>query len=101
MRSATNELQRKMKNEKRKMQNDRARSRIPFFIFHFSFFIFSCSFMTGCFESAGIGGTGEIVVPKERLRDVEPFDPAKMAATQPATTQPATRPVLAQAELPT
>src|SRR4051794_18741486 len=44
----------------------------------------------GC-RDAGIGGTGEIVVPRETLRDIEGADPGKFAVT-PATTVPSTQP---------
>src|SRR5947209_4411426 len=88
-----------MENEKLKMQNVRW-PRFPFCVFHISFFFFSCSsilFLAGCFESAGTGGTGEIVVPQQRLHDAQPFDPSRFAApaSQPAaqpTSQPTTAP---------
>jgi hypothetical protein len=44
----------------------------------------------GC-RDAGIGGTGEMVVPRETLRDIEGADPGKFAVA-PATTVPSTQP---------
>jgi outer membrane protein TolC len=59
--------------------------------------------LAGCFQSAGTGGTGEIVVPKERLHDVQPFDAEKMAAAPatklPTTQSAATRPTTAPAQV--
>lgn len=49
----------------------------------------------GC-KDFGAGGTGELVVPQARLREIEPMDLTQVATTQPTTepsTQPATRPV--------
>ena len=47
----------------------------------------------GCYRNPGTGGTGEIVVPANRLLEVNPFDPstAAMPATRP-TSRPATQP---------
>jgi outer membrane protein TolC len=84
------ELQLKMKNEKRKTQNEEP-SYLSFCIFRFSVFIFSCSCLPGCFDSAGTGGTGEIVVPTKTLREINAFDPAKAPASQP-TSKPTTPP---------
>ena len=52
--------------------------------------------ITGCGNDAGIGGTGEIVVPVQTLREVNAFEPAKAPASQP-TSKPTTAP--AQVEL--
>ena len=52
--------------------------------------------ITGCGNDAGIGGTGEIVVPAQTLREVNAFEPAKAPASQP-TSKPTTAP--AQVEL--
>ena len=41
----------------------------------------------GCFRNAGIGGTGEIVVPTERWEQVQPFNVAAVSAPPPATTR--------------
>src|SRR5437660_8430250 len=68
------------------------------FVLHSAFCILHLS-LAGCFQNAGTGGTGEIVVPTERLHNVEPFDPAKVAATSQPTTQAATRPTTAPVEL--
>jgi outer membrane protein TolC len=43
-------------------------------------------FAAGCFRDAGIGGTGEIVVPTERWQQVQPFNVAAVAQP-PAATQ--------------
>ena len=69
------------------------RARIPFFILHCMFYIFHSLFLSGCADSAGIGGTGEIVVPTKTLREVNAFDPAKAPATQPTSKpKPTTAP---------
>lgn len=53
-------------------------------------------FLTGCGNDAGIGGTGELVIPAQILREVNAFEPAKAPASQP-TAKPTTAP--AQVEL--
>ena len=65
-------------------------------IFNFSLFIVSCSFLTGCGQDAGIGGTGEIVVSHQTLREINAFEPANAPTSQP-TSKPTTAP--AQVEL--
>lgn len=45
----------------------------------------------GCVGRAGVGGTGELVVAQQRLREIEPVNLEGLSATRP-TTQPATRP---------
>jgi outer membrane protein len=94
-----------MKNGKRKTKNV-VISRPPFSVFRFSFFIFHLPLivvLAGCSKNAGTGGTGEIVVPKQRLREVEPFDPDKFttprSATQPATKIAATNPTTHPAQI--
>jgi len=52
--------------------------------------------VTGCGNDAGIGGTGEIVVPAQTLREVNAFQPAKAPASQ-STSKPDAAP--AQVEL--
>jgi len=50
-------------------------------------------------RDAGIGGTGEIVVPRETLREIETSDPADFAVAPPTTaptTLPSTRPASTQ-----
>ena len=63
------------------------------------FFVFS-----GCGRDIGRGGTGELVVTRPVLREVEAVDPAQFATSQPTTvpsTLPATRPLPeAATELP-
>jgi outer membrane protein TolC len=49
--------------------------------------------IAGCFKDAGVGGTGEIVVPSQTLHQVGKFDPV------PATTEPSTRPTTAPAQV--
>ena len=49
--------------------------------------------MAGCFQDAGVGGTGEIVVPAQKLHEVGKLDPV------PATTEPSTRPTTAPAQV--
>jgi outer membrane protein TolC len=49
--------------------------------------------LAGCFKDAGIGGTGEIVVPSHTLHEVGKLDPV------PATTEPSTRPTTAPAQV--
>ena len=61
-----------------------------------SFFMLVSLIVTGCGNDAGIGGTGEIVVPAQTLREVNAFQPAKAPASQP-TSKPAAAP--AQVEL--
>src|SRR2546423_10120681 len=53
----------------------------------------------GCFESAGKGGPGDIVVPREKLQQINNFDPA--AASRPssrpgAASRPSTAPAQVQ-----
>jgi len=40
----------------------------------------------------GTGGTGELVVPKEQLHDIQGMDLSQVATTLPATTEPTTFP---------
>ena len=58
----------------------------------------------GCGRDIGRGGTGELVVARPVLREVEAIEPAQFATSQPTTvpsTLPATRPLPeAAAELP-
>ena len=68
-------------------------SMLPFRI---SLLILLSFIITGCGNDAGIGGTGEIVVPVQTLREVNAFEPAKASASQP-TSKPTTAP--AQVEL--
>jgi len=52
----------------------------------------ACLF-AGC-RDAGIGGTGEMVVPRQTLREIEAVDPANYVVATPSTTpstQPSTR----------
>jgi outer membrane protein TolC len=54
--------------------------------------------MTGC-RDAGMGGTGEIVVPRETLRHIDAAEPSDFAIAQPTTaptTLPSTRPATTQ-----
>ena len=63
-------------------------------VLHSAFCILLSAFLLllpGCFNSAGIGGTGEIVVPQTTLHDVQTIDPQKFATSQP-TTRPTTAP---------
>jgi outer membrane protein TolC len=39
----------------------------------------------GCFRNAGIGGTGEIVVPTERWQQIQPFDAGTVSLPPPAS----------------
>lgn len=64
--------------------------------FRISLLILLSFIITGCGNDAGIGGTGEIVVPVQTLREVNAFEPAKASASQP-TSKPTTAP--AQVEL--
>src|SRR5437762_10828552 len=43
--------------------------------------------LAGCWKNYGAGGTGEMVVPYQQLRDIEASDFSPYASTQPATTQ--------------
>jgi outer membrane protein TolC len=52
----------------------------------------ACLF-AGC-RDAGIGGTGEIVVSRERLHDIEAINPSDYATAPPPTTVPSTLPTL-------
>jgi outer membrane protein TolC len=55
----------------------------------FAAIIIACSFVSGCFQDAGIGGTGELVIPHEQLRQIDSLDlHNSIAATRPST-QPA------------
>jgi outer membrane protein len=45
----------------------------------------------GCYDDAGIGGTGEIVVPRPVLHEINSFQPAQGPASRPAS-QPTTAP---------
>ncbi|MEA2709384.1 MAG: outer membrane protein [Phycisphaerales bacterium] len=59
---------------------------------------FASSLLPGC-RDAGRGGTGEIVVPRETLREIESSDPADFALAPPTTaptTLPSTRPAATQ-----
>ena len=47
--------------------------------------------LAGCQNDAGIGGTGEIVVPTQTLREVNAFEPTKAPTSQP-TSKPTTAP---------
>ncbi len=76
----------------RQYQGRRSTCRVPFCAS--SAALMAC-LLPGCFRNAGTGGTGEIVVPEQRLREVATFTP--QPATQP-TTRPTTVP-LAQVEL--
>ena len=44
----------------------------------------------GCWREYGAGGTGEMVVPREHLRDINATDFSPFATTQPATVPAAT-----------
>ena len=68
----------------------------PMSPFRISLLILLSFIITGCGNDAGIGGTGEIVVPAQTLREVNAFEPAKAPASQP-TSKPTTAP--AQVEL--
>src|SRR5882724_6643099 len=47
---------------------------------------------SGCQDNLGTGGSGELVIPREQLRRIEPLDLRdSVAATQPST-QPTTQP---------
>ena len=48
----------------------------------------------GC-QDFGAGGTGELVVPKQVLRQVEPMDESRVVTTR-ASTEPSTRPASTQ-----
>src|SRR5437763_1643665 len=94
-----------MKNGNRKTKSIVARHS-SFFAFRFSFLVVSLPlifFLCGCFRNAGTGGTSEIVVAKERLREVEPFDPDRFttprSATQPTTKPAATNPTTHPAQI--
>lgn len=58
----------------------------------------ACCAPAGCFRDVGRGGTGELVVPRERLRVIEGTDLAELSERPPEppstrpTTQPATQP---------
>src|SRR5688572_27317007 len=63
--------------------------------------IFACaiaSIIVGC-RDAGIGGTGEVVVPRATLRDIEVSTPSDFSLAPPTTaptTLPSTRPASTQ-----
>lgn len=46
----------------------------------------------GCQDQLGTGGTGELVVPKQQLRRIEPLDLRNSIATTSPASQPATEP---------
>jgi len=57
-----------------------------------------CAF--GCQQEFGTGGTGEMVVPQQTLRRIDPLDERGLATTR-ATTEPTTRPApLGAVEVP-
>ena len=58
--------------------------------------------LSGCFEDAGIGGTGEVVVPPQKLHEINTFNPTPAPATQATsqpTSQPASQPTTAPAQV--
>src|SRR5688500_7665034 len=48
--------------------------------------------ISGCSRGFGTGGTGETVVPAERLRRIDDFDLERYARTGPPQTMPTTGP---------
>src|SRR4051812_21260192 len=67
---------------------------------YFSICVYLCSsavslLFCGC-QDFGTGGTGEMVVPQQTLRRIDPLDERGLATTR-ATTEPSTRPVAAHA----
>ena len=50
-----------------------------------------CLCLPGCFQDAGTGGTGELVVPNHELRQVDSLDLRSSVATT-QSTRPATQP---------
>src|SRR2546430_16011448 len=53
--------------------------------------------LSGCWRNYGAGGTGEMVVPRQQLRDINETDFSPYASTQPttqlaATTNPTSQP---------
>src|SRR5205823_5284445 len=75
--------ERKMKNEQRRMPSVGGTAVVIVVLLGL--------LLAGCFQDAGTGGTGEIVVAATKLHEVGKFDPT------PATTEPATRPTTAPA----
>ncbi len=75
------------KDEGRRMKKIRILKRG---IFHPSLFIL-LPLICGC-SDFGTGGTGELVVPKEQLHDIQGMDLQQLATTRPATTEPSTQP---------
>jgi len=53
--------------------------------------LFLLAILPGCFPDAGTGGTGELVVPRQQLRQIDPLDLRSSIATTQAT-QPSTQP---------
>ena len=54
--------------------------------------VFFLVLLPGCFKDFGVGGMGEMVVPPERLHDVQNFNPQNFSSGQAPPTQPSTRP---------
>lgn len=52
--------------------------------------LLGCLLVAGC-QNFGVGGTGEIVVPQQRVQTIESLDLSACATTQPAS-EPATQP---------
>src|SRR5687767_7604954 len=85
-----------MSNRTRARADARAHAAV---VFTLGFVACAIAFsIAGC-RDAGLGGTGEIVVPRETLRDIEASDPADFAVAPPTTaptTLPNTRPASTQ-----
>lgn len=63
----------------------------------FSICLYLCSsavpfLICGCTSDFGTGGTGEMVVPQQTLRRIDPLEERGLATTR-ATTEPSTRPI--------
>ncbi|HEV8604748.1 MAG TPA: TolC family protein [Tepidisphaeraceae bacterium] len=69
----------------------------------FTFALLVIAQLSGCIRQFGTGGTGELVVPRQQLREINPTDlssaavapPSTQEATTLPTTRPATRPAVA------
>src|SRR2546423_824239 len=56
--------------------------------------------LAGCDAQLGVGGTGEYVVARQRLREIRPLDPAAVGRPRPPEPAPTTRGDSAQATQP-